>query len=295
MLSRIALASSVGAARRASAASVRAYSVPNQPEFKREGPTAHKHDPSKFDDGRDDTLYQNQATKHQALKEDFPNKPLRDTENPESEMPAGQGGAFADHRGKGGRSEGEGSNGTEQAAETRTGAKISQSVKNAASSLFGGGGSSRTFSTHAVLRVSEPAPPKKGLAPTQGDRNSPAASDKGSLDQHPGYTTGDAPIDSSHPSEMPEPHEGAIPSSSVDNASTKAAPPHPGVHVMADGANQPGAGADAQKPEDRTQKVWGANARSAQFNAGEGKRRPLAEDGSNEGGFKGKPGSKSRT
>ncbi len=45
-------------------------------------------------------------------------------------------------------------------------------------------------------------------------------------------------------------------------------------------------GSDAIHPEDRSQKNWGPNSRTQQYNEPEGKRRPLVHGGSNEGGFK---------
>ncbi|SPC68162.1 uncharacterized protein UHOD_08880 [Ustilago sp. UG-2017b] len=255
------------------------------PQFKREGPVAPKDDKSKFDDGRDDPHYPGVQQKLKSFSDPYPNRPNADRSHPEPESPRGHEGAFADHRGRGSRAEGEQLNGSEEAAETRTHRRVGQMAKNAAQSLFGSG-DKKSFSTSARSSVQEP---------TQTNRSTPARTSKGSLNDHPGYTTEEAPIDSRPPSEMPAPAEGATPSSTVVNASTKAAASHPDVKAMADGANQPGGGADALHPEDRSQKTWGMNARSAQFNPEEGKRKPLYDGGSNEGGFKGKPDGKSRT
>ncbi|SPO31920.1 uncharacterized protein UTRI_06642_B [Ustilago trichophora] len=269
--------------RRAFSATTRSFNATPQP--KREGPTAHKGDKGKFDDGRDDPHYPGVQQKLKAFNDPYPNRPNADRQQPEPESPRGHEGAFADHRGRGDRADGEHLTGSEEAAETRTTKRVGQIAKNAAESIFGGG-DKKSFSTFSQRYAQQP---------TQAERSSPAKSAKGSLSQHPGYTTENAPIDSRNPSEMPSPNEGATPSSTVTNASTKAAEPHPDVHAMADGANQPGAGADAIHPEDRSQKVWGANTRSAQFNPDEGKRQPLHHGGSHEGGFKGQPDGKSRT
>ena len=235
----------------------------------------------------DDPHYPGVQQKLKAFNDPYPNRPNADRAAPEPESPKGHEGAFADHRGRGDRADGEHLTGSEEAAETRTVDRVGQMARNAAKTVFGSGNAEkRSFSTSARAPAQEP---------TQTDRTSPAKSAKGSLSQHPGYTTENAPIDSRPPSEMPPPAEGATPSSTVANASTKAAEPHPDVHAMADGANQPGAGADAIHPEDRSQKVWGANTRSAQFNPDEGKRQPLHHGGSHEGGFKGQPDGKSRT
>lgn len=223
--------------------------------------------------------------KVKAFNDPYPNRPNADRQEPEPESPQGHEGAFADHRGRGDRSEAEHLTGSEEAAETRTAHRIGQVTKNAAKSLFGSS-DKRSFSTSTRIFAEEP---------TQSERTTPATTPKGSLNEHPGYTTGDAPIDSRPPSEMPKPSEHATPSSATGNASTKPAEPHPEVHAMADGANQPGAGVDAIHSEDRTQNSWGANARSAQFNPQEGERQPLYHGGSHEGGFKGQPDGKSRT
>ncbi|KAJ1018585.1 hypothetical protein NDA16_004867 [Ustilago loliicola] len=254
------------------------------PQFKREGPAAPKGDKSKFDDGRDDPHYPGVQQKLKAFSDPYPNRPNAERQQPEPESPRGHEGAFADHRGRGDRADGEHLNGSEEAAETRTHHRVGQIAKNAAQSLFGG--EKRSFSTSARSPAQEP---------TQTDRSTLATTPKGSLSEHPGYTTENAPIDSRPPSEMPAPAEGSTPSSTVANASTKAAVPHPDVKAMADGANQPGAGADAIHPEDRSQKTWGSNARSAQINPEEGKRKPLHDGGSHEGGFNGQPDGKSRT
>lgn len=221
--------------------------------------------------------------KLKAFNDPYPNRPNADRQQPEPESPQGHEGAFADHRGRGDRSDGEHLTGSEEAAETRTADRVGQVAKNAAKLLFGSS-DKRSFSTSSRVLAQEP---------TQSDRTTPAATPKGSLSEHPGYTTADAPIDSRAPAEMPKPSEHAKPSSATANASTKAAEPH--VHAMADGASQPGAGVDAIHPEDRTQNSWGANARSAQFNPEEGKRQPLHHGGSHDGGFKGQPEGKSRT
>lgn len=303
--------------RRTAIVSARSFSVSarasNQtPHLKREGPAAPKGDKQKFDDGRkstssylfstlftllvsrtdpsflcfsrllgDDPNYPGVKEKQKAMNDPYPNRPNADRPAPEAESPRGHEGAFADHRGKGSHAEGEGLNGAEDAAETRTHHRVGQMAKNAAKSVFGG--DKKSFSTFAPRLVQEP---------TQTNRATPAATEKGSLNEHPGYTTENAPIDSSDPADKPPPPEGAIPASASGNASTKAAAPHPGVNEMADGANQPGAGADAIHPEDRSQKTWGMNARSAQFNPDEGKRQPLRDGGSHEGGFKGQPKNK---
>lgn len=233
----------------------------------------------------DDPHYPGVQQKQKAFNDPYPNRPNADRQQPEPESPRGHEGAFADHRGGGGRAEGERITGSEEAAETRTSDRVGQIAKNAAKSLFSSS-DKRSFSTSARAFAKDP---------TQSKRSTPATTSKGSLNEHPGYTTGDAPIDSRPPSEMPKPSEHARPSSSTGNASTKATEPHPDVHAMADGADQPGAGVDAIHPEDRTQNSWGANARSAQFNPDEGKRQPLHHGGSHEGGFKGQPDRKSRT
>lgn len=220
-----------------------------------------------------------------AFKDPYPNRPNADRTNPEPESPKGHEGAFADHRGRGERGDGEHLTGSEEAAETRTVDRVGQMAKNAAKSVFGSS-DKRSFSTSSRILAQEP---------TQSERTTPATTPKGSLNEHPGYTTADAPIDSQPPSQMPSPPERSRPSSTTANASTKAAEPHPEVHAMADGANQPGAGNDAIHPEERSQKNWGASARSAQFNPEEGKRQPLRDGGSHEGGFKGQPKGKSRT
>ncbi|SJX66579.1 uncharacterized protein SRS1_16801 [Sporisorium reilianum f. sp. reilianum] len=269
--------------RRTLTTSARAFNV--TPELKREGPTAHKGDKHKFDNGRDDPHYPGVQQKIKAFNDPYPNRPNENRQQPEPESPRGHEGAFADHRGRGDRADGEHLTGSEEAAETRTTARVGQMAKNAAKSLFGSS-DKRSFSTSSRVFAQEPAHP---------ERTTPATTPKGSLNEHPGYTTADAPIDSRPPSEMPKPSEHARPSSTTGNASTKAAEPHPDVHAMADGANQPGAGVDAIHPEDRTQNSWGANARSAQFNPEEGKRQPLHHGGSHEGGFKGQPDGKSRT
>lgn len=223
--------------------------------------------------------------KEKAFKDPFPNRPTADRQTPEPESPKGHEGAFADHRGGGQHAEGERLSGSEEAAEVRTPSRVGQMAKSAAKAVFGSG-SSKSFSTSSHVYVK---------APTQTDRTTPAATAKGSLSEHPGYTTGDAPIDSRRPAEMPNPRSESIPSSSVQNASTRPTTPHPEAHAMADGVNQPGGGADAIHPEDRSQNTWGSNSRSAQFNPEEGKRQPLQHGGSNEGGFQDQPGGKSRT
>lgn len=251
-----------------------------QPQLIREGPAAPKNNKERFDDGRDDAHYPGVQQKIKAFNETYPNRPNASRPSPEPESPGGHEGAFADHRGRGERTEHEQLKGSEEAAETRTHKRVGQIARNAAQSLFG----SKSFSTYAALSAQPPAAPS---------RTSSAASEKGSVSDHPGYTTADAPIDSRPPSEMPKPAEGAMPSSSVSNASTKAASPHPEVHTMAKGAQTSGAGQDAIHPEDRSQSTWGANARSAQFNPDEGKRQPLHHGGSHEGGFE--DNGKSRT
>ncbi|GAC97369.1 transketolase [Pseudozyma hubeiensis SY62] len=281
LLRRTAVLSS--SSRRAFSTTASAFN--STPQFKREGPTAHKGDKHKFDDGRDDPHYPGVQQKNKAMNDPYPNRPNADRQDPEPESPKGHEGAFADHRGRGSRADGEHLTGSEEAAETRTADRVGQLAKNAAKSVFGSS-DKRSFSTSSRNLAEEP---------TQVNRNTPATTPKGSLNEHPGYTTGDAPIDSQDPSEMPKPSEHAMPSSASGNASTKAAAPHPDVNAMADGANQPGGGVDAIHPEDRTQNSWGANARSAQFNPEEGKRQPLQHGGSHEGGFKGQPGGKSRT
>lgn len=45
-------------------------------------------------------------------------------------------------------------------------------------------------------------------------------------------------------------------------------------------------GSDAVTPEERNQKVWGANTRAQDFNEHEGKRNPVHDGGSNEAGGK---------
>ncbi|SNX88054.1 uncharacterized protein MEPE_06765 [Melanopsichium pennsylvanicum] len=279
--------------RRTAALSARAISSTarvrniNTPQLKREGPAALKGDKGKFDDGRDDPHYPGVQQKLKAMAEPYPNRPNVNRPAPEPESPKGHEGAFADHRGRGERAEGEHLQGSEEAAETRTYDRVGQVAKNAAKSIFGAGGDKKSFSTFG--------PKMNAQEPTRLHRNTPAKSEKGSLKHHPGYTTENAPIDSRDPSEMPPPNQGSTPSSTVTNASTKAAQPHPEVHKMADGANQPGAGADAIHPEDRSQNVWGANTRSAQFNPDEGQRMPLRDGGSHQGGFKGQPDGNSRT
>ncbi|PWZ00353.1 hypothetical protein BCV70DRAFT_199640 [Testicularia cyperi] len=255
--------------------------VATEPRLKREGPAAHKGHPGKFDDGRDDPYHEGSKSKQHAMKEGYPNTPVSGKARSEAEMPRGQEGAFADHRGHGNRVDGEHLTGSEEASETRTGARIAQVAKN----VFGGG--KREFST-STRRA-------QNLKPTQKSRTSPAASDKGSVQDHPGYTTADAPIDSRPPSEMPAPSDNAVPSSTVTNASAKAEAVHPGIKVMAEGASQADAGVDAITPEDRSQQTWGSNSRSAQFNPEEGARQPLRDGGSHEGGFKGRDDGKSRT
>ncbi|EST07015.1 hypothetical protein PSEUBRA_003649 [Kalmanozyma brasiliensis GHG001] len=281
LIRRAALLSSTS--RRAFSTTATAFN--NTPQLKREGPTAHKGDKDKFDDGRDDPHYPGVQQKIKAAKDPYPNRPNADSQNPEPESPKGHEGAFADHRGRGQRGDGEHLTGSEEAAETRTVDRVGQMAKNAAKSVFGSS-DKRSFSTSSRV-FAEP--------PTQADRTTPATSPKGSMNDHPGYTTGDAPIDSRSPSEMPAPSEDSKPSSTTANASTKAAEPHPDVHAMADGANQPGAGNDAIHPEERSVKNWGASARSAQFNPEEGKRMPLRDGGSHEGGFKDKPKGKGKT
>jgi hypothetical protein len=222
----------------------------------------------------DDAHYQGVKEKEKAMREEYPNRPNADRQAPEAETPGGQAGAFADHRGQGTARRGEDANGAEEAAATRSGSRLGQMAKHAAKSVMG----TKSFSTAAASA----APP---LKPTHDKRDSPAAADKGSLQHHPGYTAPDTPIGSTHPRDIPPAHPNAIPSSSVQNASTHAAQPPPGIHTMAAGANQPGAGADATHPQQRSQKVWAANARPADFNPVEGKRHPLRDGGSNQGGF----------
>lgn len=234
----------------------------------------------------DDPHYPGVQQKLKAFNDPYPNRPNASRHAPEPESPKGHEGAFADHRGRGDRADGEHLTGSEEAAETRTVDRVGQMAKNAARSVFGSS-NSKSFSTYSRLYAAQ--------EPTHDDRTTPATSAKGSLSDHPGYTTEDAPIDSRPPSEMPKPSANATPSSTVQNASTKATQSHPDVHAMADGANQPGGGADAIHPEDRSQQTWGSNARSAQFNPDEGKRQPLHHGGSHEGGFKGQPDGKSRT
>ena len=231
----------------------------------------------------DDPHYPGVQQKQKAMNDPYPNRPNADRKAPEPESPQGHEGAFADHRGRGDHAEGEGLTGSEDAAATRTHQRVGQVAKNAAKSVFGSS-DKKSFSTFSRVFYAQ--------EPTQSERSTPATTDKGSLNEHPGYTTGDAPIDSRPPSQMPSPAEDAKPSSTTSNASTKAAEPHPDVHTMAEGAKQKGAGADAIHPEDRSQKTWGANARSAQFNPDEGKRQPLHHGGSHEGGFKGQPKTK---
>ena len=220
--------------------------------------------------------------KLKAFNDPYPNRPNADRKSPEPESPAGHEGAFADHRGRGDRADGEHLTGSEEAAETRTHHRVGQLAKNAAKSIFGG--DKKSFSTYSRVFAQEP---------TQTNRATPATTPEGSLSEHPGYTTENAPIDSRPSSEMPAPSEASRPSSTVANASTKASEPHPDVHSMAKGAETAEGGVDAIKPEDRTQKTWGMNARSAQFNEEEGKRMPIHHGGSNEGGLE--PDGKSRT
>lgn len=45
-------------------------------------------------------------------------------------------------------------------------------------------------------------------------------------------------------------------------------------------------GSDAVGPEERTQKVWGPNARASEHNRLEGRRNPVLDGGSHEGGLR---------
>lgn len=59
---------------------------------------------------------------------------------------------------------------------------------------------------------------------------------------------------------------------------------------MAEGAKI--GGEDGITPEERNVKNWGPNQRTPEFNPLEGKRRPVHDGGSNEGGFDSKGQSK---
>ena len=64
--------------------------------------------------------------------------------------------------------------------------------------------------------------------------------------------------------------------SQTANSSTQASPPHPQLEKMMTGGEREGS--DATGPEERTQKVWGPNARAAEFNAEiEGRRNPVLD------------------
>ncbi|EPQ27894.1 uncharacterized protein PFL1_04638 [Pseudozyma flocculosa PF-1] len=246
----------------------------NEPKFKREGPAASPLDPNKFDNQANSPgYYEAHKYKEQARADPNPTAPLQNrAAEPEPETPHGQSGSFSDHRGGGPRVDGEALTGSEEAPETRTHRRAAQKIKNAAKTIIG----QRSLFTSAY---------QHNLKPTQGARNTPAKTSDGSVGEHPGYTTADAPVSSRDPKDMPPPPPGAMPSSTIQNASTKAAPPHPDVHGLATGAEKEGV--DSILPEDRSQKTWGMNARSAQFNETEGKRNPVLHGGSNEGGFKG--------
>ena len=45
-------------------------------------------------------------------------------------------------------------------------------------------------------------------------------------------------------------------------------------------------GSDAITPPERSQKNWGPNSRTPEFNEHEGKRRPVIDGGSHEGGLR---------
>ncbi|KAN0064383.1 hypothetical protein ACQY0O_002580 [Thecaphora frezii] len=245
----------------------------NDPQLKRQGPAASPLDKDKFDNQANSPgYYESHKYKNLARSDPFPNSPVSHPVRPEPEAPDGVSGSFSDHRGGGPRVAGESLVGSEEAKETRTIARAGQILKNAAKSLAG----SRSFSTSPRHSIQ--------LKPTQSHRLTPAVADKGSLNQHPGYTTGDAPISGRDPSHLPPPPATAKPSSQVQNASTKAAPAHPDVQNLAIAAGEENV--DAIHPEQRTTNSWGMNAKSAQFNQHEGRRNPIRDGGSHEGGFR---------
>ncbi|UZJ53488.1 hypothetical protein CBS101457_002808 [Exobasidium rhododendri] len=125
------------------------------------------------------------------------------------------------------------------------------------------------------------------LSPTHDSRTSPRNK---STPDHPGYTSADTPVSSAHPSTMPKPSATAQVSSDNTQASTRSSPPHQGIAEMAKGAET--GGSNAVTPEERNVKGWGPNSKSAEFNPTEGKRKPVLDGGSNEGGFDSKGNSK---
>ncbi|PWN38939.1 hypothetical protein IE81DRAFT_327017 [Ceraceosorus guamensis] len=143
--------------------------------------------------------------------------------------------------------------------------------------------------TPVVLKQSNPVPSVGIPGPTFSDRTSPAAP-PGQAPTHPGYTHESTPITSAHPRDIPG-VDGAAPASRVPGASTVAGQPHVEVHTLAEGAKI--GGSDAIRPEERNVKNWGPNQRTPEFNELEGKRRPVLDGGSNEGGLG--PDGKSRT
>lgn len=121
----------------------------------------------------------------------------------------------------------------------------------------------------------------KPNSPTHGSRTSPAQGTKEV--QHPGYTSIDTPISDADPSQMPAADPKLTPYGQTKTGSTTANPQHPGVHEMAEGGKL--AGQDAISVGDRNVKNWATNQRTPEFNEEEGKRRPILDGGSNEGGF----------
>ncbi len=103
----------------------------------------------------DDPHYPGVQQKQKAMNDPYPNRPNADRQAPEPESPKGHEGAFADHRGRGERADGEHLTGSEEAAETRTHARVGQVVKNAAKSVFGSG-DKKSFSTFSRAFAQQP-------------------------------------------------------------------------------------------------------------------------------------------
>ncbi|PWN18177.1 hypothetical protein BCV69DRAFT_285477 [Microstroma glucosiphilum] len=150
------------------------------------------------------------------------------------------------------------------------------------SALRSSTGVSRSFSASAVSRyASAPGPTAKsrtspGKTPVKGEGER----------QHPGYISENVDPTSDHPAELGEAPAGSQPHSQVRKASTKTGPAHPDVEAMAKGAESDVGGSDAITPTERTQKVWGPNSRTPEFNEYEGKRNPVLDGGSHEGGLR---------
>ncbi|CAO1620977.1 unnamed protein product [Parajaminaea phylloscopi] len=126
-----------------------------------------------------------------------------------------------------------------------------------------------------------------GSSANKASRTSPGATPvKGESRDHPGYTSYETPVTSADPSEMPGAPAGSKPASQTSGASTTSGTPHPEVHTMAKGAESDQGGSGAVSPQDRTQKTWGANATPAEFNRSEGRRKPILDGGSHEGGLR---------